>query len=297
MKETLHIITLVALIIFPQSNGFCKVSDSQAKDPTLEKLDVIIKEHVLGHKASIEKSRNRNAAWDVKPDEISDEMRRHVTMEKLTQEELNQLWALDVGNRHEERKEIITPEESERLWSMFLNGEGSEKINAFSTIVLSEKIEEWEDYLLQMLHSKESENVEAALRILEWRIEDGSHHEQMRLTNNQSIDTKIREIESMWADDESIQQWLKEYKRSVEDYYLSEETTEPDNETLTGVFPKMDVVKVPDESKLAARKTPEELVERFFPEVAKQTFIGWLWLGLLCLFLILIGILFGIKRR
>ena len=101
----------------------------------------------------------------------------------------------------------------------------------------------------------------------------------------------------MWADDESIQQWLKEYKRSVEDYYLSEETTEPDNETLTGVFPKMDVVKVPDESKLAARKTPEELVERFFPEVAKQTFIGWLWLGLLCLFLILIGILFGIKRR
>ena len=172
------------------------------------------------------------------------------------------------------------------------------KTNALSIIVVVEEIEKWEAELVQMLYSDEKNYLQSALILLDEKFRISSEHEKSVLANNAAINSRIRELEVLFAEDVSIQQSLKEYNRKLEGYNLSGEAREPVSEISSISSTAKEVLKVPYGIGLSKKKTSEEMVQMISSEVSEEISNRWLWLGLLfLLLLILVGVVVRMTRR
>lgn len=210
-------------------------------------------------------------AWVLRPKEPTRE-------ERLELE--NTEWMLKTSARHWSGKGEMTPEELEKLRSIYQNEDGKQKIDAFSIITFVEGIENWEGDLVQMLYSREQTYVQSGLNVLSAKMLKGSEHEKNALGSNRAIASRVNDLESLWIEDPNIQGKIKKSKLALDQFHANSYSAELSTEIgspppVEDVADNVEELTAPEPSiEESAEVTSDEPSE----EAAEKSSNWWLWL-------------------
>lgn len=208
-------------------------------------------------------------AWVLRPPKPTQE-------ERLKEE--NTQWMLETSARHWSGKGEMTPEELDKLRSIYRNKDGKQKIDAFSIITFVEGIENWEGDLVQMLYSNERAYVQSGLNVLSAKMLKGSEHEKSVLASNQAITSRVNDLGSLWVEDSNIQGKVKQFQLALDQFHATRPSKEIGMETLN----VEEVAEVVEEIAAAPEPTIEKPVKVVVSEPTEkdieQSSNWWLWL-------------------
>ena len=230
----------------------------------------------------------QDEAWALQSKEPSYE-------ERLREE--NTRWMLKTSARHWSKKGDMTPEDLDKLRSIYRNKDGKQKVDAFSIITFVEDVEYWEGDLIQMLYSNQQAYVQSGLNVLSAKLQKGNVIEKSVLGNNAAIASRINDLESLWVENANIQSKVKQSKFALDKFRASNHSKESEGE-IPAVPPAPElaesVAEMPQPE--PAIKEPVEVATVEAPKESAEQSTNWL-LWLIGALVILGGLAVMIRRK
>lgn len=257
-----------------------------------------------------------------------EERRKKDPIRRPTEEEKKAMddyaWMVEVWGRHEQRirewraernnlvkekgteiEEIRKPTQDElrRAKVIYKNSKKSSSpyvkssgMLAFTIFLMAEPMKKWYPEMKRLMSSDDEIEVGVGVGSFMYVLESGSGRQQQALANDESLYGLLPGIKKTYSGNTAMMGYLKRIEKAAAPFRENNQTT-----TEASALELEDKKDSPEEE--IAEKTPataafsdssnEPPASKADPTARNH----WLWLGLLCLFLLLIAILLRITRR
>mgnify|MGYP001425130881 CR=1 FL=1 len=200
---------------------------------------------------------------------------------------------IDKPTQDELRRAKVIYKNSKKSSSPYVKSTG---MLAFTIFLMAEPMKKWYPEMKRLISSDDEIEVGVGVGSFMYVLESGSGRQQQALANDESLYGLLPGIKKTYSGNTAMMGYLKRIEKAAAPFQENNQTT-----TEASALELEDKKDPPEEEiaeeKLATAASTDSSNDPPASKADPATRSHWLWLGLLGLFLILIGILFGIKRR